>query len=153
MGVWIQAGALVASGIGVIVTILANRGIAKRKVTLDHIVFSETNQEMVELRREFVKLKNAGNLLQYASREKIVTPEAITIRKILNYYEIIAIGIRARAFHEGLFKSWWRHSLVQEWIACKDFVHSYQQQHNPRLFCEFEALAKKWANDDERKHV
>jgi hypothetical protein len=153
IGLWIQGTAIVASAIGVIAIVLTHRVIARKKATIDYLIFTETNDELVRLRREFVKLKNAGNLEQYAARDKIPSAEATTIRKIANQYEIIAIALKHKAFHADLFKMWWRSSLVADWIAIKNFANIYQREHYHLLFKEFELLAKKWATEHERKHT
>jgi hypothetical protein len=66
----------VASAIGVIAIVLTHRVIARKKATIDYIIFSLTNDQLIKLRDDFVKLKNAGNLEQYAAKDKIPSSEA-----------------------------------------------------------------------------
>jgi len=153
VGLWIQGITIVGSAGGVILLILANRGIARRKATLDHIILCEINPYLSELRRDFVVLKNAGNLEQFASRDKISEKEALTIRKTINQHEIVGIGIKTGTFDGKLYKLWYRSTVVADWIAVKRFVSGYQHEHHPDLFCNFERIAKDWADERERKHI
>jgi len=65
-----------------------------------------------------------------------------------------AIGIREKTLNGRLYKRWTRTTLVKDWIACKPFVMQLRQNTStPTFFCEFERLAKKWANRSEREHI
>jgi hypothetical protein len=152
-GLWIQSGAIVASGVAVIITMLVQRGIARRRATLDFIVMQQTAPTMTDQRQKFVELREKGNLQQWATKSGIASPEATLIRSTLNIYELIAIGIANHTLDEEIYRRWYRTTYVKDWIELKGFVGQYQKDYNPTLFCEYEALAKKLANTDEAKHV
>jgi len=152
-GLWIQTSAILVSGIGVLITMSVQRGIARRRATLDFIVLQQTNTALTEQRREFVELREKGNLEQWATKANLASREATVIRAVLNTYELVAIGIVEKTMDEDLYKRWYRTSVVEDWMTVKAFVGVYQRAHNPKLFCEFEALARKWATNDEGKHV
>jgi hypothetical protein len=150
-GLWIQAGAIVASGVGVIVAMFFQRGIARRRATLDFLLLEQTNAALTEQRRKFVEMREKGNLEQWAAKAHLASPEATLIRSMFNIYELVAIGIAEKTIDEEIYKRWYRTTLVKDWIAAKAFVATYQRDHNRKLFCEFQELAKSWANVDERK--
>jgi hypothetical protein len=152
-GSLLQAGAIVASALGVIFLILSNRKVACKKAIVDFINHAQTDGDMIEARMKFIALKEAGRLEQFASKDRMASNEANTIRFILNMYEIAAIGIAAKAFDEQIYRDWCRTTLVKDWMATKHFVAQYQREHNPKIYIGFEAMAKKWANEDERRHV
>jgi hypothetical protein len=152
-GLWIQAGAIAASGIGVIITVLVNRAVARRRATIDLMLMEETNTGMMETRQKFINLREKGNLVQFAAKEYLASDETVIIRNILNRYELIAIGCCKHTIDRNIYWDWYRTTLVNDWIALKAFVHEYQRQQNPKLFCKFEALARQWATADERKHT
>ncbi len=152
-GLWIQAGAIIVSAIGVMVTLIVQGQIARRRATLDLLLLETTNPSLTEQRRLFLELRDRGHLEQWADKTKVSTAEASLIRSVLNTYELIAIGIDQNTIDPKIYKRWYRTSTVRDWISVKNFAHAYQQNFNPKLFCEFEKLAEKWANPDERKHV
>ena len=153
IGPGIQAGAILASAIGVALMIRTNRMIARQRAVLDLIVKEQTDADMIRARKTFVNLKQQGHIAQYASQDKIGGDEASQIRFILNMYEVVAIGIKKSAYDEMIYKDWCRTTAVKDWMACKDFIHTYQREVNPKIYAEFEALDKRWATNDESKHV
>jgi hypothetical protein len=153
-GLWIQSGAIVISAVGVIMTITANQRIARRRATIDLILLEQTHQELLEARRDFIKLRDAGHLVAWADPAKSNALEVSTMRTALNRYEIIAIGIRESTLNGRLYKRWLRTTVVKDWIACKPFVMQLRQNtQTPSLYCEYEWLAKKWALPEEKAHV
>jgi len=153
IGPSIQAGAIVVSAIGVAWMIRTNRTIARQRAVLDLIVKEQTDADMIKARKTFVNLKQKGDIVQYASLDKIGSEEASHIRFILNMYEVVAIGINKNAYDERIYKDWCRTTAVRDWMACKDFIHIYQRDVSPKIYAEFEKLAKRWANHDESKHI
>ena len=153
-GLWTQSGAIVISAIGVIFTITANQRIARRRATIDLVMLEQTHKELLDARREFIKLRDAGHLVAWADPTKSSASEVSTMRAALNRYEMIAIGIREKTFNGRIYKRWLRTTVVKDWIACKPFVMQLRQNtQTPGLYCEYEWLAKKWARGDEKAHV
>lgn len=153
IGPSIQAGAILVSAIGVAFMIGTNRAIARQRAVLDLIVKEQTDGDMIEARKRFVALKQKGNIGEFAKQQNLATEEAADIRFILNMYEVVAIGIKKKAYDKKIYEDWCRTTAVKDWIACKEFVARYQQDHSPKIYAEFEALAKEWATNDERKHT
>lgn len=153
-GLWIQTGAIFVSAIGVIITLIWHKRIACRRATLDIVLTEQTDAQTVEQRTRFVRLRDDGHLAQWANPDKTSSDEAAVIRAALNRYELVAIGIRRGIIDEKSYKRWCRTTLVKDWIACKPMVMQIRQNASiPTYFCEFEALAKRWANKDERTHT
>ena len=153
IGPSIQAGAIIVSAIGVALMIRTNRAIARQRAVLDLIVKEQTDGDMLAARKRFVALKQEGNISEYAKQSNLASEQAADIRFVLNMYEAVAIGIKKKAYDKEIYMDWCRTTAVKDWIACKGFVAKYQQDHSPKIYAEFEALAKEWANGDEKKHV
>lgn len=135
-------------------TVLWTKHIACLRATLDIVLTEQTDTGTIEKRTSFTKLRDDGHLSKWADPKNTHGAEAGVIRASLNRYELVAIGIKKGALHEGSYKAWCRTTLVKDWTACKPLV--MQLRHNDQTstyYCEFEALAKKWANAEERKHV
>lgn len=153
-GLWVRSGAIVLSFIGVIVTIVWNQSIARKRATLDIVLNEESDPNQLALRTDFVKMRDAGNLSKYADPKHGKENETNALRGILNRYELVAIGIRKGIIHERSYKDWCRRTYVQDWIECKGFVTQLRKNRGSSVyFCEFEKLAKKWATKEEKELV
>jgi hypothetical protein len=73
IGPSIQAGAIIVSALGVALMIRTNRSIARKRAILDLIVKEQTDSDMLEARKRFVALKQAGNLEGYATKESLAS--------------------------------------------------------------------------------
>ena len=153
-GLWIQTGAISLSAVAAFLLILHSKKVSCRRATLDLILTEETNPTSMSARREFILLRDGGDLVNWATAANAGTTQAITIRAALNRYELVAIGLNNKIVDEDLYKEWCRSTFVKDWIACKPFVTQLRATtHNNKYFCECEKLATKWANQEERARV
>jgi hypothetical protein len=152
-GLWLQSGAIFLSFVGVIISAAVTRGVARRRGTLDLIMGEESNDLLLKTRQKYLDLRATGHMVQWADPGKASGDEAAVLRSILNRYELIAIGIKKRTLNARLYKIFARTTVVRDWIACKPFVIQRRQSTStPALYIQFEALAKKWAKNDEKSH-
>ncbi len=150
----IQAVFLPVSILVVIATLFWQQRIAKRRATLDMILAQQSSELLLEPRRKFVALRVADNITQYALPENANSDEALHIVSVLNFNELIAIGISEKTVDERIYKRYYRTEYVDDWIGCRSFVMELRGKHgNPNYYCEIEALAKKWANTAEQTRV
>jgi hypothetical protein len=154
IGPWIQTAAIVASFIGVIVVVTYNQKIARRKASLDFLMLQQSNERILKDRTLYIELREAKNLVQYTAPDKRQSPEFLAILSVLNRHELAAVGIEEKTMEEEVYKRWARAQIVFDWISCRSFVVELRSStDHPKLFCELEALAKRWANDDERPKI
>jgi hypothetical protein len=145
---------IIVSGIGVAAIINWNVRIARRRATLDIVLNEQTHETAIKERTQFINLKRKGDLSSWAASNHADSPEVETIRAVLNRYELVAIGIRQSTLDEKIYKRWCRTTLVGDWRAMKPFIVQIRTVNSiPSLYCEFEALAKKWANASEKPYV
>jgi Domain of unknown function (DUF4760) len=150
-GLWLQSGAIFLTFCGVIISAAVTRGVARRRATLDLIMGEESNELILTTRQKYLELRATGHMVQWADPTKASSDEAKILRSILNRYELIAIGIHKKTLNAALYKVFARTGVVRDWIACKPFVIQRRQStSSPKLYIEFEKLAKKWASRDER---
>lgn len=149
-GLWIQTGAIVASLIGVILTISNAKRIATRRATLDLVMMDQSNSGLIRMRRRFIELKEKGNLVQWASAPNKASLETLTILGILNRYELLAIGISEGTLNARIYKRWYRTTVVSDWIHCHPFVSQIRHDKQNAVFWkEYETLVRSWATQDE----
>ena len=72
------------------------------------------------------------------------------IKKVFNYYEATAIGVRMGALEEDVIRKWWRKTYILDWLDFKFYVQYIREnEKTPRAYCEYEALVTRWASDEE----
>jgi Domain of unknown function (DUF4760) len=136
------------------IAVVYNQKIARRRATLDVIMAHQFYPHIIADRRKFIALREQGHLAQWAAPEKASSDEAALIKTVLNHHELVAIGIRRKTLHKKIYKEWLRTGVVKDWIESKPFVAQLRHNtKNKKVFCEFESLAKKWANKSERDQV
>jgi len=139
---------VVFAAVGVVATIVWNRIVTRRRATIDILLADQTNFELLKVRAEFAR--HNGSFDPLFDRSTWFTPESFFLISICNRYELVAIGIQEGIVDERLYKKTWRTTLVRDWIRLRSGIISRRNQANhPAMFCEFETLAKRWANASE----
>ena len=71
----------------------------------------------------------------------------------LNYYELVAVGIRKKAVHEDLYKIWFKTGYITTWKKSKVFVDIWRKPkndvdvNNEPTYENFEHVADRWKHD------
>jgi hypothetical protein len=151
---FLQSVTIVVSAIGVIATIVWNRIVTRRKTTIEMMLLEQTNPYLLEIRSKYLEIVKSDRFMEMGGREHWLSPHAFPLVSTLNQYEIIAIGINEGTIDAGIYKRYWRTTLVRDWRRCRGMVECNREEfHNPRHFEEFEALAKRWATVEERREI
>jgi len=149
-----QAIAIALSAIGVIATIVWNRIVARRRATMDALMAEQTNETLLKFRSEFVEASRTGTLHRAIEKDAWYTPQSFYFISTCNRYELVAIGIGEGTIDEGIYKRYWRTTLVTDWIKAKPAIATLRNRLNHNaLYCDFEALARKWATLEEKTKV
>lgn len=156
-GLWTDPGAILFSSfVAIILAIVAirhERNIARQRETFEAISSRMWDRDYLEKRQEFIRLRAlpTKDLIKLAAPAKQAEPEAAALRSILNDYELIAIGIRHGIIDELFYRRWARAGLISDWQQIEPFIAAVRRvTGNPRVFQEFEALARRWT--DEMRH-
>ena len=101
-----------------------NSKVAAQRATLDFIAqFEIRDPEWIALRANFRALRNQGQLPAAATFEKgQPKEEALKISTFLNYFEVVAIGIRRGALDRQIYADWFRSVYVRTWRDAESFV-------------------------------
>jgi hypothetical protein len=151
---FLQSVTIAVSAIGVIATIVWNRIVTRRKTTIEMMLSEQSNPYLLEIRSKFLEIGERDGLLEMAGSERWLSPQSFPVVSTLNRYEIIAIGINEGTIDAGIYKRYWRTTLVRDWRRCRAMIERNREEfHNPRHFEEFEALAKRWATVEERREI
>lgn len=146
----IQTSAIVFSLIGVLIGIRWSRNIAKRRATLDIFLADQTNQELLQQRGKLVAVARDEGLLSYVEESSWMTERSFFMSSILNRSELFAIGMKHDIIDEGIYKEYWRSATVADWIRVEEAVYCLRERiKRPKVYCEIEALAHRWATPEE----
>lgn len=120
--------------------IQSQRGIARRRATLDFIMKSETDGDMIKARLRFIELsKDVNGLGPWAALDKEKTDEAQKIKLILNEFELIAIGIKRGIIDKQLYCNWFKSGAIKHWDHAEPFVNILRSRTgNNALYIEFQ---------------
>jgi hypothetical protein len=112
--------------------------------TLQLLIHQQTNDHWVTTRKAFVALRDKKEgLKQYVGEN---SEGAVTVRQMLNTYELIAIGIRAGILDEKMYETFYRGTFVRDWNAAREFITEERDvaPRNPRYWIEMERLAQEF---------
>lgn len=153
-GFWIQTIAISASAIfaGVQLKSLKSQNINtelqwKQRATIDAVMSDRKDGGLIQSRRLYAKMKSEKeNFDALGSRPLLDNEEKNhAILDILNNYEFMASGIKEGAFDEEIYKRMKCSLIIQDWEVLDIYIQALRKREKrPKLFCEFEWLAKKW---------
>lgn len=145
----VTGGAIIISTICAIIVITTNRAIARKRATLDLIMHIESDGDLIRARNAFIGLKGGSQRSAHWGQEaQKDTEEAKDIRTVLNVNELIAVSIREGVIDERVFRRWFNGAYIDDWQSMTGYLTEVRRyKGNPNIFCEFEALARKWEDD------
>lgn len=145
--VYITATATVILALVAYVQLRSQRQETASRAALDDIISANTKGDWMIVRDSFITLRNSGAYDNFGSKLNAYTQQDIDIiRKVLNRYELIAIGIDSGAFDEATYKRYIRSSLIHDFLSLKQFIQNIRYSTgNDAVYIEFEELARKWS--------
>ena len=139
---------------------------AKVNNSFEHIAIQTRDHDLIQMFEQFRlarrKLRDGHigsfGVLQVEDREisyngRMLMAEDV-LKKVFNYYEATAIGIKNGALNEAILRDWWRRSDVLDFIDFALYVFQRRLRDDaPKMFIEYEQLALKWTEGDERQQI
>jgi hypothetical protein len=116
---------------------------------MDLILHQESDRELIEARAAFNNLK-AGTvkLATFGAPDQKNTPEAQTLRKVLNLHELTSVAIAEGVIDECVYRRWFNTTFTKDYEATKSYIQAARLTYgNPKAFVEFEKTAVRWEND------
>ncbi|SUB00736.1 Uncharacterised protein [Pannonibacter phragmitetus] len=129
-----------------LISIWVNRNVLIKQATMSFILQAESDKELLEAQKKFNELAKAGHIERYAAKDKQAEDEAEQIRRCLNHYELLAVGINSGVIHEGLYRAWFEKGTIHYWTLAWPFIDSLRQSTGKdELYHEFELLKNKFS--------
>ncbi|UXN37515.1 DUF4760 domain-containing protein [Avibacterium paragallinarum] len=161
LGFWVQTAAIVISALfaGFQLKSLKAQNINndlqwKQRATIDAVMSDRKDVGLIQSRRVYAKMKSAKENFDALGSAPLLDNEEKNhaILDILNNYEFMASGIQEGAFDEEIYKRMKRSLIIQDWEILDIYIQALRKREKrPKLFCEFEWLAKKWIDEDATK--
>ena len=131
---------------------LLSRKSSKESATIDIIHTTAWDHDFITTRESFKSLRDSDEGLISCIGKKD-SAEFSHVLKMLNHYELVAIGIHAGILSDKIYGKYYRTRFVCDWFAAKSFIEDLRRHllsKNKRktgtvIFVEFERLATKWA--------
>ena len=160
--------ALVGVGVATLVLLLLSAGAAiwqvlasqrREKVnnSFEHIAIQTRDHDLIKMFEEF-RLVRAQLMpdetitlglddvegAEVSHHGKMLSAEDV-VKKVFNYYEATAIGIKKQALNETIIKDWWRRSYVLDFADFAQYVYEKRARDDaPKLYSEYESIVKQW---------
>ncbi|WP_162651547.1 DUF4760 domain-containing protein [Lentilitoribacter sp. Alg239-R112] len=126
--------------------------IAKKRAMLDILVKLNSDADWMANREKFISLKGQkAGLAQWANKNGASTQ---VVRRQLNQYELIASGIKNEILSQELYHSFYRTTVVRDFVAAYPFIIAERSTLGGASFYkEFEDLAIKFAKAKEIEDI
>lgn len=138
-----EVGVIFLGSIVALYGIVTQRNIARRQYTVDQLFKMEDNVSFLRARREFVRLatEQQFGLVEFAKDENLHPRETSVIRRVLNNYELIGIGVQRGTIDLRVFRLWGASDTLRHWAYAAPFIYELRRQlRNDRVYREFENL-------------
>ena len=138
-----QGAILFVAGLVAIWGVYAQKGIARRRATLDFIAQQEADKDLIAAHDIFVNISASGkdSMHKYAKKSKENSKETQKIKLVLNQFELVSIGIQSGILDYDMYKKWNRSHVLISWTRAAPFIEELRSRmNNDKLYCEFEYL-------------
>jgi hypothetical protein len=126
---------------------------ARRRATIDFFVKTEMDEKLIDAYNEF--RSELPNVEAVVSRSVIKDTDEDYRRLIkwLNVCELLAVGIRLRAFSDTIAFDYWGYVIPDAYRKSLPFINRVRETPNlgagPMSLCDLEHLSNEWAKRDE----
>lgn len=127
----------------------SQRSIARRQKTLELILAQEADKDIIDARIAFMKIANADDdkIDNYTPAKHKLTTDTETykkvdaVRRILNSYELISIGIQKGVIDYDLYRIWMKSGTIVYWHKSEPYIFAVRKESgNALLYHEFETM-------------
>lgn len=148
----LTGGAVIVSALIAFGVLLSNRSIARRRATLDLILHIESDGDLIQARKEFIKIKkSAVRSSEYGKEDRRDSDEANYIKTILNINELVAVSIKEGVISERVFRTWFNGAFIDDYNQMTGYITETRQwKKSDKIFVEIEALAKRWESTNDQ---
>ena len=138
-------GAVIISAAVAIGVLFTNRGIARRRATLDLILHIESDGDLIKARNAFSDIKKRDvRSSTFGKEDQRATDDAEHIRTVLNINELVAVSIQEGVIDERVFRRWFNSAFIDDYKSMTGYIEETRKWRSIHVFKELEALATRW---------
>jgi hypothetical protein len=135
--------------IAAIVSIITQKGIARKRAAIDFFLKTEMDADTKKSHEDFRKAIDPLKMIVTDKGEMqnsfANTKHFWAIRNYLNLHELLAVGVRKGVFDKKVCYDFWSGELVLAYIDALPLIKYVQAQKNSKnVYAELEKLAKCW---------
>ncbi len=137
----LQTVALMAAVLVASLAILKQRDIAKKDKTIE-LLMKDLEDDFLTEGLSILREVDGNNRIEDSAKEdKKNSNKAIAIRNLLNYYEIIGVGVQSDIYDLDMIKDAQKTMIVRIYEQSAPFIKRYRSQYNNNtLWKNFEQL-------------
>lgn len=127
-------------------TIDAQRGMARKRATLDVLIKLESDEYYQKVSATFRDVRDGPGLDSLVNpRSEREKSELLDVQSFLNHYELICVGIIECTLDEAFLYQWFRGTFIHHWHDSKSFVEKVRDSSkNRNIFQQYERFADAW---------
>jgi Domain of unknown function (DUF4760) len=112
----------------------------------------EFDEKTGPLQNSFKDLGNDGRMEKCDDLLTSDDPDIINLRKLMNIYEALAIGVKRGLIDEELLREHWRTTYVRTLLRSEALIDRMKEKHNfPNMYKNFIELGSKWTTEVDRE--
>lgn len=123
---WLELALVLVAGAAAAISfwaIISARWVAQRQSTLQMLMDSEADADMIGAKKLFIHLANRnGGLGQFGEKDKLDSEESMAIRMVLNELELIALGIERGILDYDFVAGWSKTTIIQYYEHALPFI-------------------------------
>jgi Domain of unknown function (DUF4760) len=135
------------------ISILEQRGIARKRAAIDFFLKTQMDDTMIELYNDFRRI--APGIAAVPSMESfVITADHARVRAFLNVCELIAVGINERVLSERVSYAYWGDVLPRSYQAAEPlikYVRKRPGEGTSSTYRDLEKVSQAWAKRNARQ--
>jgi len=134
-------------------TVFSHRKISKLKNSMDFVNSYNEDQDITAAVKEIndLKSKPSGDIEKMATADGYCD-NTLHIRRVLNYYEVLAICIRHKIYDETIIKEAIYTTVLDTWAICQPYVKERRKQDGKETYYqELSILTARWVDKPLKK--
>ena len=132
--------------------------VARQRMTMDLLIKSDSDEFYRKIYQTFDSERSKGkdgkliykNLKEQKKKNKKDKEIQEEIISLLNFYELIAVGIKYKIVDKNIIKEYMKPTYLADFSSAENYLNGSRKGGHPEAWVEFEKLAKEWSKEKGR---
>jgi Domain of unknown function (DUF4760) len=133
-----------------VISILMQRGIAKRRAAIDFFFKTEMDKSIVDAYQSYESA--VKKFKEHCSVEALLNDDAEyqSVIAYLKIHELMAVGVNNGVLDENVCYEFWSDELLFAYKDCKPIIEEVRERVSASRYTDLEKLSAKWVRRDEK---